>query len=249
MTRAADAPSIARGELDLWHAWKAEGQLAAREALFALHADFARRLAQRHLRGRGLGGVDLGDLRQLAYAGLLEAIDRYDPTLNVPFRGYAAHRIRGSIKDGLAHASELHEQLGWRRRMHRERVRSMADDTEAFDTAEALRLLRDLAVGLALGFMLEDAGLAASPEASSGATTLWQSAAWREVTIRLRSELDALPAREQTILRLHYLDEVGFDQLSELMRLSKGRISQIHRAALGTLRKRMAARGHFRFEE
>jgi RNA polymerase sigma factor FliA len=44
------------------------------------------------------------------------------------------------------------------------------------------------------------------------------------------------------------MEDVTFDQIAELLDLSKGRISQLHKAALMLLRKRMSGAGGFRLE-
>lgn len=45
--------------------------------------------------------VDRDDLISYGNLGLLDAIDRYDPSRNVKFQTYAMTRIRGAIVDGL----------------------------------------------------------------------------------------------------------------------------------------------------
>jgi RNA polymerase sigma factor (sigma-70 family) len=40
---------------------------------------------------------DLEDLIQEGYLGLIDAADKYDPALNVPFPAYAFYRVRGAI--------------------------------------------------------------------------------------------------------------------------------------------------------
>jgi len=47
-------------------------------------------------------------------------------------------------------------------------------------------------------------------------------------------------------LQEHYIHGVAFEQLASLLDLSKGRVSQLHRAALLLLRKRLREHGHFR---
>ena len=74
----------------------------------------------------------------------------------MPFRGFAVRRINGSILDGLAKMNEVREQISFRRRVKRERMRSLTPaDADALPAGEAMEALIDLAVGLALGFMLE----------------------------------------------------------------------------------------------
>ena len=244
----------AAAETLLWAALRESGEPATREALFERHAGFARNIARRHFREQSRGDLDLHDIQQLAYAGLLEAIDRYDPCLGAPFRPFAAHRISGSIRDGLMRMSEVREQISWRHRARRERLKSLSQaGIGEMDTSQAMAKLAEIATGLALGFMLEGTGLfvedeaddAAAPVASASA---YDSVVWKETVARLQAELSALPDRERTILREHYMSGVSFDNLATLLGISKGRVSQLHRAALTLLRKRMGERGHIRVE-
>jgi RNA polymerase sigma factor for flagellar operon FliA len=248
ITGAEQVSAATTDELALWHAFKDEGSAAARESLFALFADFARSIARRHHRERSRGDIDIAELYQYAYAGLLEALDRFEPQRGVPFRPFAAHRISGSILDAIPRLSEVLEQVSWRRRLRRERLHSLAG--AAGEGTAAVEQLAELALGLALGFMLEGTGLFSPGEADGSAAmpgdTAYDSVAWKETLVQLRKELQGLPEREATILSRHYLDGVSFDQLSALLSVSKARISQLHRQALLLLRKRMRERGHFR---
>jgi RNA polymerase sigma factor for flagellar operon FliA len=56
----------------------------------------------------------------------------------------------------------------------------------------------------------------------------------------LPGAVETLPEREQSILRRHYFDGLGFEEIGAVLGVTKGRISQIHRAALGLLRKRLS---------
>jgi RNA polymerase sigma factor for flagellar operon FliA len=238
----------------LWQAVRAEGSLEARDRLFSRHAAFAKSIAQRHHRERSYGDLEIADLRQMAYAGLLEAIDRFDPALNVPFRAFASHRISGSIVDGMSKMNEMREQVSWRHRLRHERLHSLTQgDADVMTTRDAMASLADLAVGLALGFMLEGTGMIASADVDGAQVpalraTAYDSTAWRELVDRLRTELSALPEREETLLRRHYMEGMSFEHLAQLLGVSRPRVSQIHRAALDLLRKRLASRGHFRLE-
>jgi RNA polymerase sigma factor FliA len=233
-------------EMELWSRYGANPSPALRETLFTRHANFARNIARRHYREKSWGDIEFADLSQFAFAGLLEAIDRFDPKHGAPFRAFAAHRISGSITDGIARANEMREQVSWRHRLRRERLSSLA---ERSDVASPIEKLAEIAGGLALGFMLEGTGLLFESEedkASSSPETAYESVAWNELVGELKSAIPALPERERTILERHYVDGLSFDQLALLLSLSKGRISQLHRAALARLRKRMRERGHFR---
>lgn len=222
--------------------------MQAREALFTTHLAFARRVARRHWMRGPESRLEFDDLCQLASAGLLEALDHYDPDKGAPFRGYAARRISGSILDGIAKTSEVRQQISSRNRMRRERAKSLATEGHGLSSADALQALIDAAVGLALGFMLEGSGLYAGEGEPDARPNAYESLAWKEAVGRVLSELATLPPREQTIIRRHYLDGLDFEQIAALLALSKGRVSQLHRSALSLLRKRLSRLGQFKLE-
>lgn len=226
----------------LWMRAKDEQSLEAREALFNLHLPFARALASRHYRDRRTGDIDYQDLQQLACTGLLEAIDRFAPARGVPFRAYAGHRIAGVIINGVSKMSEMREQIAFRNRIAAERAKSLiaqdAAKLDAGDAMQALADLADLAAGLALGFMLETAGLISSENAADKRPNAYESMAWNETIRWLNADLARLSERENKIIRAHYMEGVSFEQLADLFGLSRGRISQLHRTAIERLRKR-----------
>ncbi|HEX8527288.1 sigma-70 family RNA polymerase sigma factor [Allosphingosinicella sp.] len=254
--RARPSEPAAEAEEALWDAFRAEGSEVARGRLFTLYLPFARSIAGRHLRGGEAGDIEFADLFQLACTGLLEALDRFDPGFGVPFKGYAARRISGSVLSGIAKASEVREQISFRSRVRSERIRSLASG-EAHEASEggALDALIDVAVGLALGFMLEGTGMYVGDEDGDAASapgpgvqSAYQSLVWKEATKRVLSEVDRLPERDRSILRHHYVDGIAFDQIAILLGLTKGRIAQVHRGALGLLRTRLRRQGDFRLE-
>lgn len=247
--RPAELTPAQSHEQALWQAYRQSGAQAAREELFSLYFPFAKKIAMRHFHRSWPGDIEFPDIRQLACAGLLEALDHFDSNRGVPFRAYAARRISGSILDGIAQANEMRSQITLRNRVRRERAKSLSvDDPDALSYEDALSTLIDMAVGLAVGFMLDDTSLILDEAAVSRAPDAYESLAWKEMLGRLGAEVEALPPREQSIIRRHYMDGMTFDQIGALMGLTKGRISQLHRQAIGSLRSRIARAGHFNLE-
>jgi len=238
----------AEGEEQLWTELAA-GSAAARERLFALHLPLARRLANRRFRAQAGGDIEFADLYQLACAGLLEAIDRFDPARGIPFRGFAGRRIGGSMIDGVAQMSEMREQISFRVRARRERVASLLPAKRTPSArGEAVSALADLAVGLAVGFMLEGTGLFAPDSEADSRPTAYDQLHLKRTAERLREVVATLPERERSILHHHYEEGLTFDGIGALLGISKGRVSQLHAAALALLRKRLKGPGEFRLE-
>lgn len=229
-----------RVEASLWRRFRFERELRCREQIFTRYRGLARSIAIRQLRSRPANGVELGDMEQFAYEGLLQAIDRFDPLRGAPFGAFARRRIAGSIADGASRMSEVDAQHGYRRRVEAERARSIGQARAAVDP---LRALADLATGLAIGLMLEGTGLVAGEDGADPGPSAYESLAWRELNALLSHEIGRLPDREAVIIRQHYENGVSFTHIAQLLGLSKGRVSQLHASALGRLRARI---GHVR---
>lgn len=81
-------------EEELLEIYRREGDLGARDELVHRFMPFARKLALRYLHSR----EPLDDLVQVAYLGLLNAIERFDPGHGKRFTAFAAPTILGEIK-------------------------------------------------------------------------------------------------------------------------------------------------------
>lgn len=229
-----------RVEAALWRRFRYEAEGSCRELLFNRYVGLARSIAARHFHRRGVKRVERGDFEHFAFEGLLQAIDRFDPMKGVPFGSYARRRIVGSIADGMAKMTEIDAQLSQRHRIEQERLRSIAR-AEAIADEDALSTLADLAVGLALGMMLEGTSLLEGASGVDPRPSAYESLEWRELQARLGREVTKLPEKEAIIIRQHYENGLSFVQIAELLELSRGRISQLHRSALETLRRRIGA--------
>jgi RNA polymerase sigma factor FliA len=229
-----------RVEASLWRRYRIEADLDCRETLFNRYVALARSIAARHYYRRPVKRAERTDFEQFAYEGLLQAIDRFDPLLGVPFPAYARRRIAGSIVDGIAKMSEVDAQISHRHRIEQERLRSLAR-LDAIAPEDALSALSDLAMGLALGLMLEGTSVMGSRGGADSRPSAYESLEWREIQARLLREVGKLPEKEAIIVRQHYDNGLNFAQIAELLDLSRGRISQLHRSALERLRRRIGA--------
>jgi RNA polymerase sigma factor FliA len=228
-----------RVEASLWRRLRYDRELRCREQIFTRYRGLARAVAARQLRGRPDNGVELNDMEQFAYEGLLIAIDRFDPLRGIPFWAYARRRVVGSIADGAARMNEVDAQYGYRRRVETERLRSiLAEGGEG----DPLRTLADLAAGLAVGLILEGTSLVEPEDGADRRPNAYESLAWRQLHAQLSSEIERLPEREAMIIRQHYENGVSFTHIAGMLDLTKARVSQLHASALAKLRARMGYR-------
>jgi len=231
----ADTPS-------LWQAYRRDGGEALRARLVARHLEFARMLAARMFARRTYGGLEFDDYLQFARVGLLEAVDRYDCEHGARFETFAAPRINGAILDGIASYSDLQEQVAARRRIEAERLDGLHGEApDRADPAALFAYLADLAVGLAVGLALEGTGMVQEEGAASLAQP-YDALELRQLRARLKETLAELPERQRKVLTWHYLEGRAFDEIAQALGVTRGRVSQLHKAAVAALRERWRGR-------
>ncbi len=228
-----------RVEAALWRRHRDLGCIAARQSLFDHYRRFAERLAAGQFAKRRAGNFDRADVQQLAYEGLIHAIERFDPSRGVPFEAYARIRIQGHISDGLSRTSEAAAQSSYRLRQERERLRSLQEGLENTDE-DPLAALSSLSATIAIGLLAETVEPGAIEEVPDPAPSAYENLAWNGLLCRVHELIDGLPEREAFVMRQHYRHGVSFQHIAGLLGVTKGRVSQIHRAALNRLRGLLA---------
>jgi RNA polymerase sigma factor for flagellar operon FliA len=228
----------------LWADWQIDRNASTREQLIQFYLPFARMMAAKAYAKRTYPELEFMDYLQYASLGLIEALDRYDPLRRVTFETFGGLRISGAILNGIESLSEKQEQVGARKRLVASRVQGLKQPTPATDDPNAIfGYLAELAIGLALGFALEDTGMMQADSEAIYQDNTYQRIELKQMRQRMHHLLAALPINENRVLSYHYLQYLGFDEIAGILSLSKGRISQIHKEALLRLRRGMQVKG------
>ncbi len=253
-----DAPEhAANAPVDHMHAGVAiEGGPAANDAPrptldATVYLDFVRRIATRMARSLP-AHVALDDLVGAGTLGLLDAMDRFDPSKADRFETYAEFRIKGAILDELRRydlmarnarltakrlarkTQELTAKLG--------RPPSEAEVAESLEmTHEEYRKLVDR-IGSVRVLSLDDLqhgddGPAdRMVELSSKTLGPDEATGIRELHARLRSAIAGLPERQQLILDMYYHREMTLKEIGLQVGVTESRVCQIMGEATGRLR-------------
>jgi RNA polymerase sigma factor for flagellar operon FliA len=216
-------------EPELWSRYRVSGDAEARDRLFLHYAPWASSIARHvHARVRAYQ-IDRDDFVQNATIGLLEAMSRFDPERGIAFRSYAQPRVRGAVFNGLRAI------LGDRptpsdEAKFAERLQSFQEGGEesAFDSVV------NAILNLGLGCLLDEAMLSDHDGCLHYAHT-------SQLEVRLGVALKGLPERLRMIVHAHYFQHVPFQEIAAQLRLTKGRISQLHKEALTRLRASLGA--------
>lgn len=222
-----------------------EAGKSSRRALFARYREFARRTALKEF-GRISGmGLESADCVNEAYEALLTSIERFDPDRGIPFTAFARPRIKGAIRNALAKATEARASYNARTRAERDRLASLkraslGPGVKTGSQDEQMEALREVVVGMALGFILEDDAGEEVQNIASDAPSAFDGAAWKQMVKALGEKLANLPDPEHAVMDYHYKQGLRFAEIASLLGLSRGRISQIHSKALARMRTSIA---------
>lgn len=228
-------------EGELWRLSRA-GDRTARDALIEHYMPLARIIAGQVYRRRPDEDVEFDDYLQYAHIGLIDAIGRFRPDTDAAFSTFAGYRIRGAILNGVQKETERREQYAWRKRLQKERIDSLKREGGGGKTQDLFAELVDIGIGLALGYMLEDTAMLSDTDAAHEQGP-YRSEEMARLKQRVREAVDALPEREAVIIRYHYFHQMSMEELGDILEISRGRVSQIHKRALGLIRERFAAGG------
>lgn len=91
-----------------------------------------------------------------------------------------------------------------------------------------------------LSFMLDDTGMLQDQDGALP-DACYQSIEYAEQRQRLHSLIGQLTPREQSVVRMHYLQGLTYEYIAQTLGITKGRVSQLHEQALHRLRKLMGA--------
>ncbi len=262
---AGEMPGDASGNLeaaDLWLAYKERGDQTAREQLILRYLHLVKYVTGRLAIGLP-AHVDSDDLYSYGIFGLINAIERFDHRRGIKFETYAITRIRGSILDGLRamdwvpsslrqRARELEEAYA---RVEHRLGRAATDEEVAAElgvTVEELqRLIQDLSRSQLVS--LEEMWLSSDRE--EGEFTLkdvlrdvkaddpYAAAVVTETKEMLAQAIENLPEKERLVVTLYYYEGLTAKEISQIMKLSVSRISQLHSKAIFRLRGRLARMG------
>ncbi|NHZ80773.1 sigma-70 family RNA polymerase sigma factor [Massilia sp. CCM 8695] len=219
----------------LWRSMGEGGGDAVRERIVAFYLPFARMLTAKAFARRTFIELEFVDFLQYAAIGLIEAVDRFDPARAIKFETFATPRINGAILNGIATFTEKQEQVRARQRVTSDRVASVKErDPGSAD--DLFVFLAELAVDLALGFIL-DSSDEMPEDLSSYPDNTYRRIEMSQLGSRVKALVDILPDKERKVVNYHYMQQLPFDEVAAIMNLSKGRVSQLHRSAIGRLRE------------
>jgi RNA polymerase sigma-B factor len=241
---------VAATEVEGWlQAYARSRDPRLREQIVLAYLGLADRLANRYRHNRG---TTPEDLIQTARAGLITAIDRYDPDHGTPFVPYAVACVVGELKRYLRDTSwrlhvprtlkeqglrlcraadELHQRIGRPPTTGELAEHLEASEEEVLEALAAVGSRRELSLDQPAGAdgNLRLGDLVAAPRAREEPEDL----------LALADMVAALPELEREVIVLRFFDELDQDTIAARIGFSQMQVSRLQRRALARMRAQL----------
>jgi RNA polymerase sigma factor for flagellar operon FliA len=247
-------------ELDaLWTRLCATRDPALREKMIVQYAPLVKYVVGR-MSVSMPGVLSSEDIISYGTVGLIQAVDRYDPSVGVKFETYAIRRIKGAIIDAIRSLQQL----------SRDAARRARDLDRAYDdlTQSLGRLPTNREVANHLGMNAEEFGQAlldssmyvvslnnpvGDASGDGDRPSLLEQIADEDTPgvdaqverqhlyKALVQAIQNLSERDRLVVNLYYYEELTLKEISEVLGVSTSRVSQLHAAAVFKLRAALRA--------
>jgi len=221
-----------------------------REELILAHMNLVRYLARKFANR----GEPLADLIQVGMIGLINAIDRFDPSRGIRFATYATPTILGEIR-------RYFRDRGWavkvpRRLQELNLAANKAVDqlTQKLDRSPTVsELAKEMGISeqealeaIELGDMYElpslDGELGGDSDETRSRLSDYVGRVDEEIEkferrVRLVDAMSALSPRERKIVELRFFDNLSQTQVAERLNISQMHVSRLQQRALAKLRE------------
>lgn len=198
--------------------------------------------------------IELDDLISSGVIGLMDAIEKYDPTRDNKFKTYAEFRIRGSILDELRAQDwvprsvrdkaklldrtviELEAELGRTATDEETAERLNMNMDEFHDLVNQVRPVSVLSIDDSATFSNVDKKSILNILEGCKLNNPFNQLNMKSVKDVVTKAIEELPERQRLVLSLYYYEDLNLKEIGKVLRVTESRVSQLHAQAISTLR-------------
>ena len=231
-----------------------------KEKLILEYAPLIKFIAQK-IAVRLPSNIEFDDLVSSGVIGLMDAIDKYDPTRDNKFKTYAEFRIRGAILDELraqdwvprsvrekakqlerAHV-KLEQQLGRFPTEDEITEELKISKEEYFDLLNQVKSVSILSLDEAGSFNSSDRKSIMSLLESCRIPSPLAQLNLKNVKEVVTEAIESLPEKQRLVLSLYYYEDLNLKEIGEVLEVTESRVSQLHTQAILWLKRKL--KNHF----
>mgnify|MGYP001434375975 CR=1 FL=1 len=215
------------------------------ESLIVDNMNLVKKIAW-HMHGRVRASIEIEDLMQIGYFGLVTAAQKYSPKEGATFASYAVLRIRGAIVDHLRKSSNLCRTTIQMQQKQKKAVEALTVELQRepvpSEIAEKMGLNLDeyreweKAFNANIHQSLDEVYDEYSMWFVSKDSTPEENLDRSQLKDILKVALKELPKKEAMVIQLYYVEELNVYEIAEVMEITTGRVSQIKKSAVALLR-------------
>lgn len=228
-----------------------------KDKLIMEYAPLIKFIAQK-IAARLPSNIELDDLISSGVIGLMDAMEKYDPSRDNKFKTYAEFRIRGSILD------ELRAQ-DWVPRSVRDKSK-MLDRTIVKLESDLGRTPEEREIAEKLGMTIEELHELVNHVRPVSVLSIDESPTFSNVDKKsilnilegcklnnphnqlnvkfvkdvVTQAIEDLPERQRLVLSLYYYEDLNLKEIGRVLRVTESRVSQLHAQAVARLRAKLS---------
>ena len=235
------------------HAWRQKSIVEYAFLVKNIASRFAMRLPN---------SVLFDELVSAGSMGLIDAVDKFDPSRHVSLQTYAKYRIKGAILDELRSMDTYSRSMRKKIQDITKAVKQIEDEKKApatdLEVADALALdletYQDMLTDIHGAAVLNLDEFIKSNKNDTFSQTRFQSGIKgeenpaddfdrKELKQVLAETIKTLSQKEQMVVSLYYYDELTLKEIGDILSLTESRICQIHTGIMVKLRTRLQGYG------
>lgn len=202
--------------------------------------------------------IHYNDLISNGVMGLMDAIQKYDPSRNNKFKTYAEFRVRGAILDAL-------RSQDWTPRSIRDKAKRIDRVTKILEQKFS-RPPKEKEIASALAVSLEEYHMMLSQTREVSVVSIDEGSIFnytdKNSLLRILEDSDSshsqlnkkfvhkiiinaikeLPERQRIVLSLYYYEEFNLRKIGQILKVTESRVSQLHAQAIEKLKSKLMNR-------
>ncbi len=201
--------------------------------------------------------IELDDLISSGVIGLMDAIEKYDPTRDNKFKTYAEFRIRGAILDELRAQDWVPRSVRDKAKLldrtmielEAELNRTASDEEvaqklnmsmeEFYDLVNQVRPVSVLSIDEAATFSNVDKKSILNLLEATKLNNPFTQLNMKSVKDVVTKAIEDLPERQRLVLSLYYYEDLNLKEIGKVLRVTESRVSQLHAQAISRLRAKL----------
>lgn len=235
-------------------------KMGTKEEIIKEYAPLIKFIAQK-IAARLPANIELDDLISSGTIGLMDAIDKYDPSRDNKFKTYAEFRVRGAILDELRaqdwvprsvrEKAKMLERLY--ARIENERGRPANEDDvcqelkitkeEYYELLNEVRSISLLSYDDISSISKGDRRGQLEYAESSKAPTPYSEVTSHHIKKLVSEAINDLPEKQRLVLSLYYYEDLNLKSIGKVLDVTESRVSQLHTQAI--LRLKAKLKNHF----